>query len=53
MKLKQITGVLIAGASMAMAGLTWGEPAAMAWIVAFCGWVPHAMPDDEVEHGNS
>ena len=23
----------------------WGTPEAIAWTVAFCGWLPHVFPD--------
>ena len=23
----------------------WGTPEALAWTVAFCGWIPHVFPD--------
>jgi len=51
--IKNMVGVGVAGVSLAMSVLTWGTPAAVAWIVAFCGWLPHALPDQEVEHGDS
>jgi hypothetical protein len=51
--IKPIISVGVAGVSLAMSVLTWGTPAAVAWIVAFCGWLPHALPDQEVEHGDS
>jgi hypothetical protein len=31
----------------------WGTPEAIAWTVAFCGWLPHAFDRDrETNHGN-
>jgi len=39
--------ILIAGASGAMIALTWGTPEAMAWTVAFAGWVPHCFNSQE------
>lgn len=45
--------ILIAGAAGGMVLLTWGTPAAIAWSVAFAGWVPHAFRSAEVNHGHS
>lgn len=45
--------ILIAGTAAAMAALTWDTPTAMAWIVAFCGWVQLCFSDDKVKNGNS
>lgn len=44
--------ILISGLSLAMIALNWNTPAAMAWVVAFCGWVPHCFSDKETVHGN-
>ena len=31
----------------------WGTPEAIAWTVAFCGWLPHAFDDrKEKDHGH-
>jgi len=31
----------------------WGTPEALAWTVAFCGWLPHAFDNSkEVTHGD-
>jgi len=31
----------------------WGTPEALAWTVAFCGWLPHAFEDKkETDHGH-
>ena len=44
----------IALISLFMAGISWGDPSpATAWILSFCGWLPQALPDEEVAHGNS
>ena len=49
----KILSILIAGAAGAMVALTWNTSEAMAWAVAFAGWVPHCFVDSEVAHGNS
>lgn len=36
-----------------MVAVWWDTPTATAWVVAFCGWVPHCFPNEEVPHGNS
>jgi hypothetical protein len=49
----RIFALVIAGLSLAMAGLSWGDPSpTTAWILSFCGWLPHALPDEEVQHGH-
>ena len=31
----------------------WGTPEALAWTVAFCGWLPHALEENkEAADGN-
>ena len=31
----------------------WGTPEAIAWTVAFCGWLPHVFDDKkETDHGH-
>jgi hypothetical protein len=31
----------------------WGTPEAIAWTVAFCGWLPHAFDNKkETDHGH-
>ena len=31
----------------------WGTPEAIAWTVAFCGWLPHVFEDKkETDHGH-
>jgi hypothetical protein len=45
--------IIISGLALAMTGIHWGTPLAWAWLVAFCGWVPHSFPADEGVHGNS
>ena len=49
----KILAILIAGLSGAMIALTWDTPTAMAWTVAFCGWVPHCFGSEETINGNS
>ena len=45
--------IAVSGISAAMIALNWDTPLAVAWTVAFCGWVPHCFSDKEVAHGNS
>lgn len=49
----KILSILISGTAGAMIILTWASPEAIAWSVAFAGWVPHCFRDSEVVHGNS
>jgi uncharacterized membrane protein len=49
----KILAILIAGLSGAMFALTWNTPAAVAWAIAFCGWVPHCFSSEESINGNS
>ena len=45
--------IAVSGISAAMIALNWDTPLAVAWTVAFCGWVPHCFPTEEAQHGNS
>ena len=49
----KILAIVIAGLSGAMTALTWDTPAAVAWTIAFCGWVPHCFSSKEIINGNS
>lgn len=50
----KILAILISGISVTMIALTWNTPAAMAWTVAFCGWLPHVFDKNrETVHGQS
>ena len=49
----RILSILVAGLSGAMIALTWNAPTAVAWAVAFCGWVGHCFDSEEIINGNS
>jgi len=36
-----------------MMTLNWNTSEAMAWVVAFCGWMVQCFKDREAQHGNS
>lgn len=43
----------IAAVSACLVITRWGTPEALAWVVAFCGWLPHAFDDSkEIDHGH-
>jgi hypothetical protein len=41
----------VAAVSAFLVVTRWGTPEAIAWTVAFCGWLPHAF-DDKKERDN-
>lgn len=45
--------IVLSGTCAAMAALTWDSPTAIAWTVAFCGWLPHCFSEPEASNGNS
>jgi len=43
----------IAAVSALLVITRWGTPEALAWTVAFCGWLPHVFDDKkETDHGH-
>jgi hypothetical protein len=43
----------IAAVSAFLVITRWGTPEAIAWTVAFCGWLPHAFDNrKETDHGH-
>ena len=50
----RIMAAIIAVISLVLMILNWHTPLAVAWGVAFAGWVPHVLGDDkEVSHGHN
>ena len=50
----RIMAGIIAGISLVLMILNWDTTLAVAWAVAFAGWVPHVFGTDiqEAAHGN-
>jgi hypothetical protein len=43
----------VAAVSAFLVVTRWGTPEALAWTVAFCGWLPHVFVDSkEKDHGH-
>jgi hypothetical protein len=43
----------VAAVSAFLVVTRWGTPEAIAWTVAFCGWLPHVFEDKkETDHGH-
>ena len=43
----------VAAVSAVLVITRWGTPEAIAWTVAFCGWLPHVFEDKkETDHGH-
>jgi len=43
----------IAAVSALLVITRWGTPEALAWTVAFCGWLPHVLEKNkETDHGH-
>lgn len=49
----KFVAIIISGLALAMTGIHWGTTEATAWLIAFCGWVPHSFPSYKEQHGNS
>jgi uncharacterized membrane protein len=49
----KIMAAIISLIAVIMVLATWNTPAAMAWTVAFCGWLPHVFPSQDKPHAQS